>query len=377
MTSHSLQQSYPRDTLPAFTPPFGVERKSPCPQCCQSRENRGHPQQAAHPNCNLSQHSGFDCSYNSCPRQQACCPALSEISAPILQPCSCQAPLDGCRNANCSCHQQHQPQQNVFTPTPAYPQSPYPLLPVHHIPSGAVSFSPIPVAGSLAIPPLIPTLHGQPDMIPNRLEETYFQRHPMNAATTAEDSSHYHTHIHHHIHRYQHYPFSCVSIGHHHMPAMTVPSHTSQSRHHWRHISSRATSAPYPYLHVPFHYHPYRVLPTSSIQRTAAGSVFYTGNIEIDHDETNYEWNNVDNSNSEPRGLSKLDIEQLPSYIYEDDSKFSSEHMRCVVCLCDFEKSENLRILPCAHEFHSKCVDKWLKSNPTCPICRAVVHVPS
>lgn len=45
-----------------------------------------------------------------------------------------------------------------------------------------------------------------------------------SGGTALEDSSHYHTHIHHHIHRYQHYPFSCVSIGHHHMPAMTVVS---------------------------------------------------------------------------------------------------------------------------------------------------------
>ena len=34
---------------------------------------------------------------------------------------------------------------------------------------------------------------------------------------------------------------------------------------------------------------------------------------------------------------------------------------RCVVCMCDFESRQLLRVLPCSHEFHAKCVDKWLK----------------
>ncbi|XP_023338076.1 leucine-rich repeat extensin-like protein 5 [Eurytemora carolleeae] len=56
-------------------------------------------------------------------------------------------------------------------------------------------------------------------------------------------------------------------------------------------------------------------------------------------------------------------------------SRYSSEgsdteQTVCVVCMCDFECRQMVRVLPCAHEFHSKCVDKWLKSNRTCPICR-------
>ena len=33
----------------------------------------------------------------------------------------------------------------------------------------------------------------------------------------------------------------------------------------------------------------------------------------------------------------------------------------CVVCMSDFEQRQLVRVLPCSHEFHAKCVDKWLK----------------
>ncbi|KAM8792623.1 E3 ubiquitin-protein ligase RNF38 [Eudromia elegans] len=73
---------------------------------------------------------------------------------------------------------------------------------------------------------------------------------------------------------------------------------------------------------------------------------------------------------AKPRGLAKADIEQLPSYRFNPTSR-QSEQTLCVVCMCDFESRQLLRVLPCNHEFHAKCVDKWLKANRTCPICRA------
>uniref|UniRef100_A0A8C1GNW7 Ring finger protein 44 n=1 Tax=Cyprinus carpio TaxID=7962 RepID=A0A8C1GNW7_CYPCA len=73
---------------------------------------------------------------------------------------------------------------------------------------------------------------------------------------------------------------------------------------------------------------------------------------------------------AKPRGLTKADIEQLPSYRFNLENH-QSEQTLCVVCFCDFESRQLLRVLPCNHEFHAKCVDKWLKTNRTCPICRA------
>ncbi|NWJ03876.1 RNF38 ligase, partial [Crypturellus undulatus] len=63
---------------------------------------------------------------------------------------------------------------------------------------------------------------------------------------------------------------------------------------------------------------------------------------------------------AKPRGLTKADIEQLPSYRFNPNNH-QSEQTLCVVCMCDFQSRQLLRVLPCNHEFHAKCVDKWLK----------------
>ncbi|XP_028316336.1 E3 ubiquitin-protein ligase RNF38-like isoform X2 [Gouania willdenowi] len=64
------------------------------------------------------------------------------------------------------------------------------------------------------------------------------------------------------------------------------------------------------------------------------------------------------------RGLTKGDIEQLPSYRFNPNNH-QSEQTLCVVCMSDFESRQLLRVLPCSHEFHGKCVDKWLRELQT------------
>ncbi|CAL9778381.1 unnamed protein product [Musa acuminata subsp. burmannicoides] len=43
--------------------------------------------------------------------------------------------------------------------------------------------------------------------------------------------------------------------------------------------------------------------------------------------------------------------------------------LECAVCLNDFKDDEELRLLP--HVFHFDCIDAWLASYVTCPICHA------
>ncbi|KAG6652808.1 hypothetical protein I3843_05G031000 [Carya illinoinensis] len=56
------------------------------------------------------------------------------------------------------------------------------------------------------------------------------------------------------------------------------------------------------------------------------------------------------------------------------------EGAECSVCLSEFEEDETLRLLPkCSHAFHISCIDTWLRSHTSCPMCRApiVVQTPS
>lgn len=42
----------------------------------------------------------------------------------------------------------------------------------------------------------------------------------------------------------------------------------------------------------------------------------------------------------------------------------------CGVCLSDIEERENFTKTKCSHLFHKECIEKWLKMNVRCPVCR-------
>ncbi|KAK4534640.1 hypothetical protein CDCA_CDCA02G0665 [Cyanidium caldarium] len=43
-------------------------------------------------------------------------------------------------------------------------------------------------------------------------------------------------------------------------------------------------------------------------------------------------------------------------------------HETCAVCLCEYQRGDRLRRLPCMHAFHVDCIDPWLLSDCRCPI---------
>ncbi|KAJ1439034.1 Zinc finger, RING-type [Sesbania bispinosa] len=72
-------------------------------------------------------------------------------------------------------------------------------------------------------------------------------------------------------------------------------------------------------------------------------------------------------------GLDQALIDALPVFYYQDLMGLK-EPFDCAVCLCEFSDQDKLRLLPmCSHAFHMNCLDTWLLSNSTCPLCRATL----
>ncbi|KAK4274388.1 hypothetical protein QN277_017616 [Acacia crassicarpa] len=57
----------------------------------------------------------------------------------------------------------------------------------------------------------------------------------------------------------------------------------------------------------------------------------------------------------------------------EKERVISGEDAVCCICLAKYENNDELRELQCSHLFHKDCVDKWLKINASCPLCKSDV----
>ncbi|XP_051118539.1 RING-H2 finger protein ATL46-like [Andrographis paniculata] len=75
-------------------------------------------------------------------------------------------------------------------------------------------------------------------------------------------------------------------------------------------------------------------------------------------------------------GLDQDFIDALPVFTYKEVVG-PKEPFDCAVCLCEFSEADQLRLLPmCSHAFHINCIDTWLLSNSTCPLCRGTLFNP-
>ncbi|KAJ4756571.1 RING/U-box superfamily protein [Rhynchospora pubera] len=77
----------------------------------------------------------------------------------------------------------------------------------------------------------------------------------------------------------------------------------------------------------------------------------------------------ADGSRPSDMGLKKEVREMLPVVVFKES--FLIRETQCSVCLGEYQSDERLqRIPPCGHTFHVDCIDHWLSTNSTCPLCR-------
>lgn len=71
-------------------------------------------------------------------------------------------------------------------------------------------------------------------------------------------------------------------------------------------------------------------------------------------------------------GVDQSFIDALPVFLYGAVvGAGGKDPFDCAVCLCEFADDDRLRLLPkCSHAFHVDCIDTWLLSHSTCPLCR-------
>ncbi|CAE7246216.1 rnf12-a [Symbiodinium microadriaticum] len=72
-------------------------------------------------------------------------------------------------------------------------------------------------------------------------------------------------------------------------------------------------------------------------------------------------------------GATREQISALPAFRFTK-ALCDDQDAPCSICLSGFADGTLLRRLPCGHEFHRQCIDRWLRRNKRCPLCMASIE---
>nr|XP_004670698.1 E3 ubiquitin-protein ligase RLIM-like [Jaculus jaculus] len=82
-------------------------------------------------------------------------------------------------------------------------------------------------------------------------------------------------------------------------------------------------------------------------------------------------FNITEDNFNQSAGLNKQQINNFAVRDYCEDDALNV----CSVCITEYTEGCKIRILPCFHEYHDHCIDRWLSENATCPICRRQLKI--
>ena len=118
---------------------------------------------------------------------------------------------------------------------------------------------------------------------------------------------------------------------------------------------------------------------TTSESMDGIASVFDPHNLRIMFfDVMNDEARNMRTQPSRPTTIRDIQAHTDVLYVSEthgDDDESSDDLSMCPICHVGYER-DNIarRIRHCGHMFHIQCLENWLNSHNTCPVCRHVLQ---
>lgn len=93
------------------------------------------------------------------------------------------------------------------------------------------------------------------------------------------------------------------------------------------------------------------------------------GEYESDMDEGHEE-------HDDGRHRSKREIKNIKNalpIVKFDPAQFKEADKReCRICMNEFTRGEELRLLQCFHHFHKQCIDSWFDRSVKCPLCNTI-----
>ena len=83
----------------------------------------------------------------------------------------------------------------------------------------------------------------------------------------------------------------------------------------------------------------------------------------------------LDDAGRARRGAEQSSIDMLPLHTVsaaeaERNASTVGGPPSCNICLGPFEEHEQVRTVPCMHQFHQHCIDTWLRERAICPVCK-------
>lgn len=103
--------------------------------------------------------------------------------------------------------------------------------------------------------------------------------------------------------------------------------------------------------------------------------------LERDFNGEDYEMlQALDDSPHPYRGATQEQIDRLPLHTITqrevtDGATAPGGPPTCNICLAPYEVDEEVRTVPCMHQFHRQCIDTWLRDRAVCPVCKQRVEL--